>query len=183
MVKLRKIGKKVWKGIKKLGKKIGKGFKKVFAGVSKFLGKLGPIGTIGMMIAMPWLGSYVWSGFSSWAGGLSGTFGKIMQGVVKVGNSVMGAYSSVTDAVYGTLKKIPGVGDALEGMDRWLDKTRSAMGMESGSMSVMNDKELNGWVNTESGATALGYDNAAAFKQANPNFFNAEGKLTTSGLN
>tara|TARA_R100001015_G_C4627356_1_gene186821 strand:+ start:604 stop:1965 length:1362 start_codon:yes stop_codon:yes gene_type:complete len=183
MGKLRKIGKKVWKGIKKLGKKIGKGFKKVFAGVSKFLGKLGPIGTIGMMIAMPWLGSYVWSGFSSWAGGLSGTFGKIMQGVVKVGNSVMGAYSSVTDAVYGTLKKIPGVGDALEGMDRWLDKTRSAMGMESGSMSVMNDKELNGWVNTESGATALGYDNAAAFKQANPNFFNAEGKLTTSGLN
>ena len=76
MRKLRKIGKKVWKGIKKLGKKIGKGFKKVFAGVSKFLGKLGPIGTIGMMIAMPWLGSYVWSGFSSWAGGLSGTFGK-----------------------------------------------------------------------------------------------------------
>ena len=47
MGKLRKIGKKIWKGIKKVGKKIAKGFKKVFAGVSKFLGKLGPIGSNG----------------------------------------------------------------------------------------------------------------------------------------
>ena len=140
MGKLRKIGKKIWRGVKKLGKKIGKGFKKAFKGVGKFLGKLGPIGTFAMMIAMPYLGSYIWSGFSSWAGGLSGTFGNIMKGVVRVGEGVIGAYNSVTDAIYGTLKKIPGVGDALEGMDRWLDRTRSAMGMESGSISVMDDK-------------------------------------------
>ena len=56
MGKLRKIGKKIWKGIKKVGKKIAKGFKKVFKGIGKFLHKLGPIGTIGMMIAMPYLG-------------------------------------------------------------------------------------------------------------------------------
>ena len=183
MGKLRKIGKKIWRGVKSLGRKIGKGFKKAFKGVSKFLGKLGPIGTFAMMIAMPYLGAYVWSGFSSWAGGLSGTFGKIMQGAVRVGEGVIGAYSSITDAIYGTLKKIPGVGDALEGMDRWLDKTRSAMGMETGSVRVMDDKELNNWVNTESGATALGYDSSAAFKEANPSFFTADNKLTTSGLN
>ena len=183
MGKLRKIGKKIWRGVKKLGKKIGKGFKKAFKGVGKFLGKLGPIGTFAMMIAMPYLGSYIWSGFSSWAGGLSGTFGNIMKGVVRVGEGVIGAYNSVTDAIYGTLKKIPGVGDALEGMDRWLDRTRSAMGMESGSISVMDDKELNSWVNTESGATALGFDNPTAFREANPSLFNADKTLTTEGLN
>ena len=119
MGKLRKIGKKIWGGIKKVGKKIGKAFKKVFKGVSKFLGKLGPIGTIGMMIAMPYLGSYLWSSFGTWAGGLQGTMGSVMKGIYKVGNSVMGAYKSVTDAVFGTLKQIPVVGDALEGFDRF----------------------------------------------------------------
>jgi hypothetical protein len=103
MGKLRKIGKKIWRGVKKLGKKIGKAFKGAFKGIGKFLGKLGPIGTFALMIAMPYLGSYVWGGFSSWAGGLSGTFGKIVQGIVKVGDAAIGAYSSITDAIYGTI--------------------------------------------------------------------------------
>ena len=102
MGKLRKIGKKIWNGVKKVGKKIGKGFKKVFAGVGKFLGKLGPIGTIAMMIAMPYIGAYLWQGFGTWAAGLKGTFGTVMKGVYKVGNSVMGVYKNITDAVYGT---------------------------------------------------------------------------------
>lgn len=183
MGKLRKIGKKIWNGVKKVGKKIGKGFKKVFAGVGKFLGKLGPIGTIAMMIAMPYIGAYLWQGFGTWAAGLKGTFGTVMKGVYKVGNSVMGVYKNITDAVYGTLKQIPGVGDALEGFDRFLDRTRSAMGLESGSISVLNDKELNSWVGTDAGAKAMGYENAAAFKTANPTYFTAEGTLSKSGLN
>ena len=183
MGKIRKIGKKVWRGIKKLGKRIGKAFKSVFKGVGKFLGKLGPIGTFALMIAMPYLGSYIWGGFSSWAGGMSGTFGKIMQGIVKVGDAAIGAYNTITDAIYGTIKKIPGVGDALEGFDRWLDRTRSAMGMEPGSISVMNEKELNTWAGTDAGAQAMGFENASAFKTANPTFFGADGKLTNTGLN
>lgn len=183
MGKLRKIGKKIWRGVKKLGKKIGKAFKGAFKGIGKFLGKLGPIGTFALMIAMPYLGSYIWGGFSSWAGGLSGTFGKIMQGIVKVGDAAIGAYNTITDAIYGTIKKIPGVGDALEGFDRWLDRTRSAMGMEPGSISVMNEKELNTWAGTDAGAQAMGFENASAFKTANPNFFDADGKLTKTGLN
>ena len=116
MGKLRKIGSKIWRGIKKVGKKIGKAFKKVFKGVGKFLGKLGPVGTIAMMIAMPYIGSYLWSSFGTWAGGLQGTMGNVMKTIYKVGNSVAGAYRTVTDAVYGTLKKIPLVGDAIEGL-------------------------------------------------------------------
>ena len=183
MGKLRKIGKKIWRGVKKLGKKIGRAFKGAFKGIGKFLGKLGPIGTFALMIAMPYLGAYIWGGFSSWAGGLSGTFGKIVQGIVKVGDAAIGAYSSITDAIYGTIKKIPGVGDALEGFDRWLDKTRSAMGMEPGSISVMNDKELNTWAGTDAGAQAMGFENSSAFRTSNPTFFGANGELTNTGLN
>ena len=183
MGKLRKIGKRIWGGIKKVGKKIGKAFKKVFKGVSKFLGKLGPIGTIGMMIAMPYLGSYLWSSFGTWAGGLQGTMGSVMKGIYKVGNSVMGAYKSVTDAVFGTLKKIPVVGDALEGFDRFLDRARAAIGLEPGSVPVMNDKELSTWMNSEEGLKLMGYESTEAFKLANPSFFDASGNLTSQGLN
>ena len=183
MGKLRKIGKKLWNGIKKVGKKIGKAFKSAFKGVGKFLGKLGPIGTIGMIIAMPYLGSYLWSSFGTWAGGLQGTMGSVMKGIYKVGNSVIGAYKSITDAVYGTLKKIPVVGDALEGFDRFLDRTRAAFGLEAGSVPVMNDKELSTWMNSEDGLQLMGYESTEAFKIANPSFFDASGNLTSQGLN
>jgi hypothetical protein len=52
---LRKKAKQIGKGIKKLGKSIGKGFKKVFGGLAKAFGKLGPLGSIAMMIMMPYV--------------------------------------------------------------------------------------------------------------------------------
>ena len=180
---IKKLVKKAWKGIKKIGKGIFKGFKKVFKGIGKFLHKLGPIGTIGMMIAMPYLGSYLWQGFGSWAGGLSGTMGNVMKTIYNAGNSVAGAYRSITDAVYGTLKKIPGVGDALKGMDRFVDRAREWVGMEPGALPVMNDKELSTWMNSQEGLKVMGFESQAAFQQANPSFFNADGSLTSSGLN
>lgn len=183
MGKVRKLGKKIWKGIKKVGKKIAKGFKKVFKGVGKFLHKLGPIGTIGMMIAMPYIGAYLWQGFGTWAGSLSGTFGKVMQGVYNAGNSIAGAYKSVTDAVYGTLKKIPGVGDALEGFDRFVDKARQWVGLEPGAAPVMNDKELTTWMNSDEGLKVMGFDSTEAFRQANPSFFKTDGGFTAEALN
>jgi len=59
-----KIGKNVWNGVKKLG---GKAFE-LYGKVS---GKLGPIGMIGLSMAMP----YLMPGFSSAAGGLWTNFG------------------------------------------------------------------------------------------------------------
>jgi hypothetical protein len=47
----------------------------------------------------------------------------------------------------------------------------------------MNDKELNTWAGTDSGAQALGFENSSAFRTANPTFFGANGELTTTGLN
>jgi len=180
---LRKKGKQIGRAIKKIGKKIGKAFKSAFKGVGKFLHKLGPIGTLGMMIAMPYLGSYLWSSFGTWAGGLQGTMGSVMKTIYNAGNSVMGAYRTVTDAVYGTLKKIPVVGDALEGMDRFLDRARQTLGLEPGSVPVMNDKELSTWMNSEDGLELMGFDSVEGFKAANPSFFNVDGSFTSQGLN
>ena len=59
-----KIGKNVWNGVKKLG---GKAFE-LYGKVS---GKLGPIGMIGLSMAMP----YLMPGFSGAAGGLWTNFG------------------------------------------------------------------------------------------------------------
>jgi hypothetical protein len=59
-----KIGKSVWNGVKKIG---GKAFEMY----GKISGKLGPIGMIGLSMAMP----YLMPGFSSAAGGLWTNFG------------------------------------------------------------------------------------------------------------
>ena len=59
-----KIGKSVWNGVKKLG---GKAFELY----GKISGKLGPIGMIGLSMAMP----YLMPGFTSTAGGLWTNFG------------------------------------------------------------------------------------------------------------
>ena len=59
-----KIGKNVWNGVKKLG---GKAFEMY----GKISGKLGPIGMIGLSMAMP----YLMPGFSGAAGGLWTNFG------------------------------------------------------------------------------------------------------------
>ena len=62
-----KIGKSVWNGVKKLGGK-------AFEAYSKISGKLGPIGMIGLSMAMP----YLMPGFTGTAGGLWTKFGAKM---------------------------------------------------------------------------------------------------------
>ena len=62
-----KIGKSVWNGVKKLGGK-------AFEAYSKISGKLGPIGMIGLSMAMPML----MPGFTGAAGGLWTNFGAKM---------------------------------------------------------------------------------------------------------
>lgn len=59
-----RVGKSVWNGVKKLGGK-------AFEAYSKISGKLGPIGMIGLSMAMP----YLMPGFSGAAGGLWTNFG------------------------------------------------------------------------------------------------------------
>ena len=70
-----KAAKKIGKGIAKIGKSVFNGVKKLggkaFEMYGKISGKLGPIGMIGLSMAMP----YLMPGFSSAAGGLWTNFG------------------------------------------------------------------------------------------------------------
>jgi hypothetical protein len=70
-----KAAKKIGKGIAKIGKSVFNGVKKLggaaFEAYGKISGKLGPIGMIGLSMAMP----YLMPGFTSAAGGLWTNFG------------------------------------------------------------------------------------------------------------
>ena len=86
---LGRIFKKVGGGIAKAGKYLYEGVAKVggkiMSGYAKISDKLGPIGMIGMSIAMP----YLLGAFSGAGGGLWTNFGTKMGGVVGKGGTVL----------------------------------------------------------------------------------------------
>ena len=134
---LGKAIKSIGRGIKKIGKGIGKAFKKVFKGIGNFIGKLGPIGMLGMMLIMPQLGAW-WGQFGTWADTLVSSgkfFGNVMKGIHTAGAAVGNAYSTVTEGISNVIKSIPGVGDAYTGFENWmgdtLNKGREFLGLET----------------------------------------------------
>ena len=97
MGKLRKIGRRVGKGVKSLGRKLKKGFGKV----AKAFGKLGPLGTIALSFILPGIGNFL-TGMAG-SGGVAGFIGDM---AVKIGNAagtmkngVAKVFNRVTDAV------------------------------------------------------------------------------------
>jgi len=122
---IKKIIKGVGKLIKKGVRKVGGFFKRAFKGVGEFMGKLGPIGMLGMMLIMPQLGAW-WSDFGAWAGKLTGPFKGLMNGFYEAGKWVGGKISSVTEGISEFIKGIPGVGDAYEGLETWMTEKMEA---------------------------------------------------------
>jgi hypothetical protein len=103
----KKFIKKAFKGIKKVLKNPGRALKKGLGKIGKAFGKLGPIGTLALTLMMPGLGA-AWSTFGTWAQGLSGPLGAVMNGIRVAGNAVGNVYGKVTDLVSGTLNKVTG---------------------------------------------------------------------------
>ena len=146
--KMKKFFKKIGKGIKKAFKGIGKAFKKVFKGIGKFIGKLGPIGMLGMMLIMPQLGAW-WGQFGAWADTLVSSgkfFGNVMKGIHTAGAAVGNAYSTVTEGIQKTLNVVTGGTFSTAGaagyeagfsdkftnwMSGQLDKGRAFLGLET----------------------------------------------------
>ena len=104
---MKKIFKKIGKGIKTGLKSIGKAFKSAFKSIGKFIGKLGPIGMIGMMLIMPQLGAW-WGQFGAWAGKTAGALGKVMTGIHKAGAFVGNAYGTITETISKTMNVVTG---------------------------------------------------------------------------
>lgn len=104
---MKKFFKKIGKGIKTGLKSIGKAFKSAFKSIGKFIGKLGPIGMIGMMLIMPQLGAW-WGQFGAWAGKTAGALGKVMQGIHSAGAFVGNAYGTITETISKTMNVVTG---------------------------------------------------------------------------
>jgi len=105
MGKLRKIGKKIGKGIKSVGKKLKSGLGKV----AKAFGKLGPLGSIALSFILPGIGSWI----SSVAQG-SSFIAPIAQGLVNAGkfvkNGIGKVFNKVTDAIEYSINKVSSIG-------------------------------------------------------------------------
>jgi phage-related protein len=128
---LKKIVKKVAKGVKKVVKGVGKVVKKVAKGVAKGIDKLGIVGQIGMMFVMPYaMGALgpVWQSFGGFAKTMMGSsnllykgIGYAANGIFTAGNMIGSAYKSVTGVIDGAVKGIAdtvGLGDAYTNSNR-----------------------------------------------------------------
>lgn len=103
----KKFIKKTFKGIKKVFKNPGRALKKGLGKIGKAFGKLGPLGTLALTLMLPGLGA-AWSTFGTWAQGLSGPLGAVMNGIRVAGGAVQNIYGTVTNLVSGTLNKVTG---------------------------------------------------------------------------
>ena len=130
---LGKLFKKVGRQIAKVGGKIFKGIKdmgmKAYQAYGKFSKKLGPIGMIGLSIAMPWLlgafgttGAGLWTGFGSISKTVSlstNPFLKVMghagQGIYKTSNFIGGTYRGITQTISKSFEGFAGVKNAITG--------------------------------------------------------------------
>lgn len=122
MGKLRKIGKKIGRGIKSVGKKFKKGLGKI----AKAFGKLGPIGSIALSFMLPGIGAWI----SSVAQG-SSFLAPIAKGLVNAGNFIKDGvgtvFNRVTDAIEYSMNKVSsfvgGEGMAGSNFRNWVSET------------------------------------------------------------
>jgi len=122
MGKLRKIGKKIGRGIKSVGKKFKKGLGKI----AKAFGKLGPIGSIALSFMLPGIGTWI----SSVAQG-SSFLAPIAKGLVNAGNFIKDGvgtvFNRVTDAIEYSMNKVSsfvgGEGMAGSNFRNWVSET------------------------------------------------------------
>ena len=140
MGKLRKIGRKIKKGMSSVGKKLKKGL----GSIARAFGKLGPLGSIALSFILPGMGSAL----SGWLGNM-GSFGqailKVGQGIQKGANWVKDGvgrvFNRVTDAIEMGMNKVSSVlpggkGTAGSSFRDWVSETtggfidKSTVGVE-----------------------------------------------------
>tara|TARA_R100001129_G_scaffold34758_1_gene23640 strand:- start:5096 stop:6112 length:1017 start_codon:yes stop_codon:yes gene_type:complete len=96
---LRKTIKKIGRGIKKIGKKIGKAFKSILKPFAKVFNKLGPIGSMAMMMIMPGVGQLM-AGFGTTMGGTLGTAIKFVGNAINyVASAPKKIFSTITNGL------------------------------------------------------------------------------------
>ena len=131
---LRKTVKKIGRGIKKIGKKIGKAFKSILKPFAKVFNKLGPLGSIAMMMILPGIGTML-SGFgANMIVGASGALGTAVGTAVQfVGNAInyvatapQKIFGSITDALGRGFNAL--TGKTATGGPSWFDNFKKDFG-------------------------------------------------------
>mgnify|MGYP001166475706 FL=1 len=170
-----KIGKSVWNGVKKLG---GKAFEMY----GKISGKLGPIGMIGLSMAMP----YLMPGFSSAAGGLWTNFGaKSVTWANHATNPFLRTMGQIGGNIYKGTNFIKGT---AQGISQTIGKTFSGFAGEGTLGSRVSTGFSNlykGTTEVLSGAAGKGTMIPTNFSTAlgtasNPNLISASQQFTSS---
>ena len=150
-----KAFKKVGKGIAKVGKGIWNGVKKIggaaFKAYGKLSSKLGPVGMIGLSMAMP----YLMPGFTSAAGGLWTNFGAKMG----VGSKTLGWANHATNPFLRTIGQIGGniykgtnfIKGTAQGISQTIGKTFSGFASEG----TLGSRISTGFSNLYKGTTEV----------------------------
>lgn len=163
MGKLRKIGKKIWKGIKKVGKKVGKVFGKILKPFGKLFSKLGPIGTMAMTMFLPGIGQLI----AGWGSTLGGVVGNAIQFVGNAVNYVASApqkiFSTITNAVstgFDVLTVKP-----LSGGKSWMQNFSDKFAKDFGTfdVSAAGQQRILNLTGEERVGNLLGYDDSVQY--------------------
>ena len=117
---LRKKIKQLGRGIKKIGKKIGKAFKSVLKPFAKIFGKLGPLGSMAMMMILPGIGQLMAGWGAGWVTTNIGAFaGKAVSFVGNAINYVASApqkiFSTITNGIGAGWNALTGASSATGG--------------------------------------------------------------------
>jgi hypothetical protein len=130
---LRKTFKKIGRGIKKIGKKIGKAFKSIIKPFAKVFNKLGPIGSIAMMMILPGIGQMM-AGFGAGFAGSTNALVSLAGNAVKfVGNAInfvatapQKILGSITNGITNAWNGLTGA-QLPAGQNSWFDNFKSDM--------------------------------------------------------
>ena len=121
---LRKKMKQLGRGIKKLGKKIGKAFKGILKPFAKVFGKLGPLGSMAMMMILPGIGQLM----AGWGASLGTGIGTAIKFVGNAINYVASApqkiFSTITNGIGAGWNALTGASSATGGS--WFTRFRDA---------------------------------------------------------
>ena len=144
-----KAAKKIGKGIARVGKSVWNGVKKIggkaFEAYSKISGKLGPIGMIGLSMAMP----YLMPGFSGAAGGLWTNFGaKTATWANHATNPFLRTMGQIGGNIYKGTNFIKGT---AQGISQTIGKTFSGFASEG----TLGSKISTGFSNLYKGTTEV----------------------------
>ena len=152
---IKKAFKKIKKGIKKVGKVFSKALDKL--GVSKLLNKMGPLGSMALMFAMPYLGSW-WAGLGA-ASPATSFIGQAAQTLHKMASTVGNVVLSPVKAMMQGLNSFGPTKDLVTNATNLFKDAHNFVAEKLGVQKAFGPKMVTG-----PGGIPMGEDTASLFE-------------------